>query len=249
MTIFPKRRHHAPLTFYLSPAGLAALVILVVTFRPFFAGVAWRVLTPVIALRNSLGVGEVAALRAELASTSAALADRNFLYQENLSLKARLGRDLSAPAGAGTTVVLAGVLQRPPWTPYDTLLIDAGSAQGIQQDDLVSAGGSALIGKISDVYAGTARVTLFSAPGEGHQALLNGSMAISLEGQGGGSMRAEVPRGTAVAVGDPVHFPGIGTGITGQVAAIDAKEGDSFVTIYLHVPADIFSLRYVEVLK
>ena len=235
----------------LSLRGLALTALLltvlgiVTLWRGPLAGLLWRVLTPVIAVRNELQAGDITRLRGELASTAALVADRNFLYQENLDLKARLGRN------AARKVTLVGILMRPPGTPYDTLLIDAGAAQGITTGDLVSAGGTTLVGTVAQVYSTTARVVLFSAPGETFNALLSlpdgKVIPLTLEGQGGGSFSAKVPVGAQVSAGAEVVVPGIMAGLFATVSAVEKKEGESFETLHLHLPVSPFALRYVEV--
>lgn len=220
------------------------LVAGVLLYRQAAAEVFWQVVAPVVRLRNTVAATEASRLRGELASASALLADRNSLYQENIELKERLGRsDAQVPR------VLAAVLMRPPWVPYDTLLIDAGAAHGVVIGNLVSAGGQALIGRVVEVQQHTARVELFSAPGASYQALLRGTLPVAVEGQGSGSMRAEMPAGTQVSVGDVVQFPGIGGGVAATISAIDARAGESFVVLYMHLPANPAELQYVEVWK
>ena len=241
-------------------AGCALLlIILLLLWRGVFAGLLWRAATPVLehnplravsaALQSKAALSaENESLRAELASTSATLADRDLLYQENLELKARLGRD------ASVRTTLAGILLRPPATPYDTLIIDAGSEDGVVKGALVSAGGTTLIGQIDAVYDTTARVVLFSAPGETYQALLmesasHGTVPVAVEGQGGGSLKTEVPANTQAAIGDAVVFPGVAGGLQSFVVAVEQHSGESFETLYLRLPVNIESLRFVEVLQ
>lgn len=223
---------------------IGVLIAGAIVFREQAADLFWRAAAPVLRGREALSGGEAARLRDELARADALLADRGLLYKENLDLKARLGR-----ADAPEPGVVAAVLQSPPWTPYDTLLIDAGRAQGIAVGDYVSAGGATRIGKIIEVYAKSARVELLSAPGASYQALLGGALPLAVEGQGGGSMLALVPRGTPVEVGDTVSFPGVFGGVAASVSAIDEREGESFVSIYMHLPVNPAHLRFVEVSK
>ncbi len=245
-TISHKSKKSAPR----AAIAIAALLILAaVIWRGTAANIFWKAAEPILRLRDSLDKTENARLRAALASSSAALSDRNFLYQENLDLKSRLGR---APTGKANNRVLAGVLQSPPGVPYDTLLIDAGARQGIKKGDFVSAGGETLIGAISDAYDDTARVVLFSAPGETYQAIISSQgkgIPVSIHGQGAGSMTGEIPESAQVAVGDSVVFPGISGGFTGAVSFVRIKNGESFKTIYVRLPVDLFSLQYVEVWK
>ncbi len=221
----------------------ALLIAGVAYFRQPASSIFWQVMAPVVRVRDALGATEAARLRAELASTTAALADRNLIYKDLLDLRERLGRSDTAAART-----LAAVLQRPPWTAYDTLLIDAGQMQGVTQGALVSAGGQTFIGRVSEVYAASSRVELFSSPGASYQATLNGTLPLAVEGQGGGSMRAEVPAGTPVKVGDTVQFPGLMGGIVSTVSAIEAKAGESFIIVYLRLPINPADLRFVEIL-
>jgi len=239
---FKARRTHTQLRTrrmqLLSLAGVLLLVGAVALWRAPLSGALWQILRPVVQMRFGGTAGD-----AQNASTAAALADRDALYAENLDLKKRLGRAVVVPR------IVAGVLLRPPMTPYDTLVIDAGSAEGVTAGDFVSAGGTALVGTVSDVYARSARVALFSAPGGRYDALLRGSIPVTVEGQGGGSMQARLPSGTAVAAGDAVVLPGIAGGMTATVSHVERAESESFVTLYMQLPANIFTLRYVEVWK
>jgi cell shape-determining protein MreC len=221
--------------------GLAAVIFFIsiaALWRAPLSGLLWSVFAPVMQTRF---VGDASA------SSTAALADRDALYRENVELKARLGRTVSVRR------ILAGVLLRPPATPYDTLVIDAGSAEGVAAGDLVSAGGMTVIGSVSEVYAHSSRALLYSAPGASYDATLRfaegGSIPVLVEGQGGGSLEARVPAGTAVTVGDIATLPGLGGGLTAEVAALDRGESESFITVYLRVPVDLFMLHFVEVWK
>lgn len=224
-------------------AAVALLLGAVAYARAPLSDVLWRVLSPVLALRNTLGASDAALARAELASLQAKLADRDLLYQENLELKARLGR------AAGRSATVAGVLQRPPGVPYDTLVIDAGRDQGILEGSLVSMGGSTLVGTVAEVNAGSSRVTLYSAAGTVHEGILvsgGKNIPVSIAGQGGGSLRAEIPAGTGAKPGDRVLLPGIVLGFIAEVAYVQKGEGESFETIYFSLPADL-NARFVEI--
>lgn len=209
-------------------------------WRPQAADLFWRVMAPLARVRESFGTSEVTRLREELAQANAALADRTLLYRENLDLKARLGR---TPAQER---VVAAVLQSPPWTPYDTLLVDAGEAQGVEVGNYVSAGASAFIGIVTEVYTSTARVELLSAPGASYHAFLNGTLPVVVEGQGGGSMQFVVPAGTPVKRGDTVSLPGMFGGVTALVSAVDEPEGASFVSVYTRLPVNLADVRFIE---
>ena len=241
-------------------ALLALLVVLLLSlyiWRAPATSLFWRVLQPLLgsraALTNTLAQGtaefrsqrslweENQRLKAALASTSIALADRDALAQENTLLKSQFGRDVAHKG------LLAGVLLRPPGVPYDTLLIDAGHRHGIVAGDHVYAGGNVLMGYVSEVYETTSRVTLISAPGLSYQAFIHNTLPISLEGQGAGSMRGSVPIGSSVAVGDTISIPGIALKYVGEVSHVEVKEGTTFQTVYMRLPVNIFELKFVDV--
>jgi cell shape-determining protein MreC len=235
-----------PLWWYLAALVLVAgFFALLLWAREPVAGALMRLAAPILSVRNALLSGEGAELRAQVEALSARVADRDLLYEENLHLKRLLGRDAAPEA------VLAGVLQRPPGTPFDTLLIDAGRAEGVVRGSLVAAGGNALIGDVSEVYAHTARVSLFSSPGRTFEGLLyqkDGSVVpVVLEGEGGATLSTQVPVGTVVATGDAVVIPGIATGLFAHVVAVDSREAEAFTTLYLRLPANPYVLRTVEV--
>lgn len=228
------------------PFGAAAFVILVaVLFRHSLGAAVEYAAAPLLNIRNAWSNTEVAQLQAELASTSAMLADRNLLAAENAVLRAELGRAQGRPE------ILAGVLERPPGTPYDTLLVDVGSKEGVELGERVSFGAVEL-GEVDTVYDHTARVTLYSAPGQSYQALLitaSTSIPLAVAGQGAGSLSAQVPQGVMVKVGDHAVLPGALGGIVADVAGVTEPPGGSFENVYLRLPTNIFELRYVYIHK
>lgn len=245
---FARRRSRLSFGSVAGIVFVALVVGIALMWRSGASSLMWKLLTPVMLVRNAIDAGQVAELRTELASTTAALADRDVLKAENAMLKARLGR-----TGVEGHIILAGVLQAPPASAYDTLVIDAGSAQGVAVGQNVSAGGSTIIGAVTDVSSDSARVTLLSAPGTTHDALVTSkqtgaTLPISIAGQGGGSFSGQLPTGSTVSTGDSVVFAGVAGQFIAQVVAVDQKPGESFVTIYMHMPVNIFDLQFVEVI-
>jgi cell shape-determining protein MreC len=211
-------------------------------------GALWSFTAPLERARIGFDASDNQRLRAQLASTTALVADRNELYQQNIELKNRLGRD------AEKSVILAGVLLRPPATPYDTFTVDAGIAEGVHTGDFVSAGGTTRIGTVGDTYAHTSRVILFSAPGQTYDVLLHLAsttqvVPVTMQGQGSGSFIGQVPAGTPVRVGDSLVFPGIASALAGAVSHVNFDPKESFETIYARLPVDLLSLQFVEIEK
>ena len=160
-----RRKGERPRLFLILALCLVVVGIAFVWRGPL-TGLFWTVFKPLFSIGKASEENEVAHLRSQLDAVRATLADRDLLYRENLELKSRLGR---APEGK---TLLAAVLLRPPGTPYDTFILDVGEKDGVALGDLVFAGGSVIIGKITEVYRSTSRTTLFSAPGQTHEALI-----------------------------------------------------------------------------
>ncbi|MDB5224548.1 MAG: hypothetical protein JWO43_170 [Candidatus Adlerbacteria bacterium] len=241
--------------------AVSVLIVVTLLWRGVFSGAAMATVMPASVVRtvsgsmlahiiagfqsNSALVAQNAALQNELASTTAALADRDALYAEVLDLKARLNRD------ATLKTTLAAIVSRPPQTPYDLLLVDAGSKQGVAAGDIVAAGGTTVIGVVSEVFGNTSRVALFSTPGQTYPALVTlkdgVTVPVSIEGQGAGSMTGQVPAGTDIAAGDHVVFPSVAGGFVATVSAVQVVQNQSFITIYMHMPVSVDGLRFVEI--
>lgn len=125
--------------------------------------------------------------------------------RENEELKALLGR-----TGEGEHV-LASILSKPNRTPYDTVIIDAGTDAGVEEGALVLAHGEIAIGRVGEASEKSAKVILFSTSGVVTEALVVGEaeLSIDLSGRGGGDFEASFPRDTVVSEGAIAVLPGI----------------------------------------
>ncbi len=174
------------------------------------------------------------------------------LENENRALTAQV-QDLTTLVGTSTKNtygVVANVLSRPPESPYDTLLIDAGSADAIAVGDSVSAQGGVPVGKISDITSHTAHVVLFSSPAKKTNAWIGTSRTpIILSGDGAGAFSSEVSRQISATVGELVYVSGNGSAPIGVVAKID--NDPAAVTVVLHIRPFVnpFSIMMVNVAR
>ncbi len=165
------------------------------------------------------------------------------LKAENEELKSVMGK-----IPDGQSVILAGILAKPNITPYDTLIIDRGSIHGLAPDMRVYADGDVLIGEIDSVEEKTARVLLYSAPGNISQVVYgNTGRFFNAHGQGNGTFEVEVARDINVAVGDMFFYPGIDTTPIGVVKKVDFDARDSFKKVLMKSPVNIQEERWVEV--
>jgi cell shape-determining protein MreC len=189
------------------------------------------------------------------------------LQTENEYLRSLLGK---TPDDSG--MILAGVIERPPRTPFDSLVIDVGSEQDILEGDMVFSDGFYAIGLISSVSDHTATVTLFSSAGQNIDALINSPVEgmkddsvatttkvssrskdslnpVVVEGRGGGNFFVKLPKNIKVKIGDPVIWPSTETIVLGAVEVIDSGEGEAYSQLYFKSPINMNSLRYVQVKK
>lgn len=189
------------------------------------------------------------------------------LQTENEYLREMLGKTPTS-----TNMILAGVIERPPKTPYDSLVLDIGSDQEILEGDMVFSDGMYAIGTISSVGNHTSTVTLFSSSGQKIDALINSPIEgekdipnstttastakaknvlnpVVAEGRGGGNYYIKLPKNIKVKVGDPVIWPSTETILLGAVEVVDSSEGDAYSQLYFKSPINMNSLRYVQIKK
>ena len=189
-------------------------------------------------------------LKAELDAEQATMANYNSILAENTDLKDTLGRKTPK-----VNMILAAILSKPNQSLYDTLVIDAGSNEGIKIGQIVFAFSSVPIGRITEVYPESSKVILFSNPGEKTTVVVTHATAgqagknISMElvGRGGGNFEMVMPSGVTFTPGDQVVLPGITPYVVGTVQTIISDPRDSFSKAILTSPVNIQELNFVEV--
>ena len=197
----------------------------------------------VLSAKNSL-IQENNSLKEQLSLKNKEQVLFELLRKENEDLKNILNRNK-----INQKLVLSSVLVKPFLSPYDTLIIDTGTLDGIKVDDQVLVDGHIFIGYVKEVYEETSKVVLYSSPGEKVKVLIGESnIGKEAEGLGGGNFKVEIPREIDITEGDSVVIPSISTNIFGTVEKIDFKESDSFQTILFKNPVNISELKWVEVL-
>ena len=104
--------------------------------------------------RNARLHTELEAARKEAVGSQAAIA-------ENEQLRKLVGLDRNGAIPGGYTPVTGRVISRSPTVWFADVTIDAGSGDGVEVDDPV-VNGDGLVGKVSAVTGGSARVTLIA---------------------------------------------------------------------------------------
>lgn len=181
-------------------------------------------------------------LRADLLHMQAQVLDRNLLDEKVTKLEESLGRLISDDR------VVANILAGPNQSVYDTLVIDAGAEEGISVGDMVAYANSGVVGEIVEVSAVSAKVKLYSSPGEQNMVLIGPhAIPVTALGRGMGNFEAKVPQDSAIAIGDTALSPK-GNLIFGTISLIEEKPAEPFKRIFLRVPFNITEIRSVEVI-
>ena len=199
--------------------------------------------------KNSL-FSENEKLKTQISESAADRANYASVVAENASLKETLGRkDIKA------NMILAAILSKPNQSLYDTLTIDAGTAQRIKTGNTVFAFGNIPIGRVDSVYENLSKVILFSNAGEKTQGVVTHAEAgqagkdtfVEVVGRGGGNFEMILPRDLTLVKGDQVVLPGISPYVLAVVQTIISDPRDPFTKALLVSPVNIQELKFVEV--
>lgn len=173
-------------------------------------------------------------LEAELAARTNEL----YALQAQSSDIARLG-DVEAR-------ITAGVLARPPMSPYDTLIVAPESA--VREGAQAFGVGGVPLGTVVRADEGSAQISLYSASGRTTLGWAGeGRVPVELLGAGSGAFRAEVAKDAGIIVGDMVYVPGPGALPIGTVARVDTNPQSPSATLFIRPLASPFSLTWVAI--
>lgn len=147
-------------------------------------------------------------------------------------------------------LVLAAVLKHPPFVPFDELIIDIGSMNGVIEGARVYAVGNILIGRVAQVLDETSKVVLYSSPEEKTDVIIGASKVSGVAvGRGGGQYEVSLPRDTVISIGDVVSAPSIDHEIVGIVSAIIKDPAEAFQKVIFIPPINISESRWVFVVR
>ncbi|MCK4386556.1 MAG: rod shape-determining protein MreC [Candidatus Pacebacteria bacterium] len=184
-------------------------------------------------------------LKNKLGKANFQLFNRKALLEENIKLKEILGRK-----NEDFKFILANVIAKPNLSPYDSLILDRGSQDGVKKGNKVLADADIIIGEIAEIYSKTSKAKLYSFPRDTLNVALGfDKIFAQAVGKGGGNFELKLPQGTPIALGDLVTLPEMGLLVLGRVEEIDLRPEDPFQTVLFKSPVNIFELRWVQILQ
>lgn len=204
--------------------------------------------------------GDNEALRAEVSELREQLLEAESAVGENAELRKLLGLDRSGLV-AGYEPVTARVIGRSPTVWYSTVQLDHGSSSGVQADDPVVTG-DGLIGRVTEVTAGTAEVTLITdhRSAVSARALPDGPLGVLTPEVGDPDdllldyiqEDEEVKQGAALVTAgstasalESLFPPGIPIG---EVVEAEAGEQEVYQRVHVRPFADLRDFEYAQVL-
>ena len=242
-----------------------AVVVLIILFYfrsgifNGFSGVSQLIFRPILIVGNNIGE--------KFKSVGSYFLSKNYLYNQNQKLQAEVDFNNARNSNYDSVVAenaslkeilnrkdqkinmtLAIILSKPNQSIYDTLIIDAGTKQGIKEGNIVFALGNVPIGRVNLVYDNSSKVTLFSNTGEKTQAVVSGrDVFLELIGRGGGNFEMILPRDFTLQKGDQVVMPGIYPYVLAEVVTTISDLRDPVKKVLLTSLVNIQELKFVEV--
>jgi cell shape-determining protein MreC len=144
--------------------------------------------------------------------------------------------------------IIASVLSAPDDTPYDTLVVDAGSSKGVVQGAVVFSETNAPLGNVVKVHTTTAVVALFSSPGIVSTVYAPREKILAkATGMGGGVFTVLMPHGSDVREGDVFTMPTLKGEPLGSVLRVWSDPAEPGVIASLGYPHALRSLHFVSI--
>ncbi len=165
--------------------------------------------------------------------------------QSTQDVYAELYKTIQVP---GDSRVTTEVLSRPPFAAYDTYIINAGSQSGIEMNQVVTTGGTLVIGYIDLVTTHYSRVRLFSSAGQSQTISIDGFLFDSA-GRGAGTILVRLPRTYAETSGQVARLPGLSNLNLGIISVTEFDPQDSFVTGAVIPQFNSMQVHFVTVLE
>jgi cell shape-determining protein MreC len=245
-------------------AALIVLFLVILIFRDFSFKIVSRpalfIMRPIFSMKAGLngwwkGLKTVFHEKKQIQEENAGLREKIMQLESEISLIQIQGKENELLKNAFSAwerenFMLSYIVSRPPQTPYDMFIIDAGSENGVKEGMQVSGFGRVLLGYVADVFPKMSKVKLISSLGEETNVLLefSGISAIAA-GRGGENFEIMLPRAVKVEIGEKILALGRQLMLVGIVEKIEHQSADPFQKILFRLPVNIQYLNQVFLLK
>ncbi len=236
------------------------LCILQFFFNSTFSTLTYTIAKPLWTYQDHI-FGTNHSLIDSIESKAALIVDKKNLEDQIYSLQIK-NMELTAQIGtfSSTTVdqflphtpekTVAKVIAKPPFSPFDTLILDRGLDAGITVGNVVYAGDNTVIGQVSTSRSGYAQVTLYSVGGHTQPAeIVRTKEQIDLQGVGGNNYQITVPKEFDVVLGDSIVTTDAQQSVIAIVYYIDSSSQNSFKKVLARIPFNILQTNWVQVEK
>lgn len=230
---------------------IAGVALFLLTFS-YIRGFVYHFISP-IAIKNGgylftskrATAEKLETLTTTLNEKESALATLALLEKENAELKALFGRTQSDPG------ILAAVIALPSQSLYSTLVLDAGSDEGVEVGMAVLAFDATELGVIDSVTERRSVVILHSSPGKETAGTIVGSSdtTVKLIGRGGGEYEVRIPRELVFDPGMLIITQSVFPKPLAQIEHISTDPRDPFQRILAKTPVNIENTRWVTIKK
>lgn len=166
--------------------------------------------------------------------------------RENEELKTMLSRSDKK------SYILGFVISRPPQSPYDTIVADVGSDNGVWRGMKAIAYSNVLIGHAVEVFSGVSKIKLISYPGEETNLVIeteNAKISAIGLGLGGGNIEVKIPSSVKVNSGDEITAEGAFRYLLGLADKIEIDPLNPFQKIIFRIPVNLNELQKIGLEK
>jgi len=160
------------------------------------------------------------------------------LRKENDSLK-----DIVEFSDTEEEFYVAKVINRPPFSPYDTFVVNTGSSD-ISVGDRVHSFG-VFIGEVEEVYIRSAVIRLYSSPNRNIFVDLD-EQELEAVGIGGGGFSISIPKDIKIEKNITVFLDESPIGIVDE---IEEDQTGAFKKVYFRYPFNINDIDFVQIYK
>lgn len=165
------------------------------------------------------------------------------LEKENSDLK-----EIMARSSSSSPMLLSYIVKKPPFTAYDSYVIDIGKNSGVKIGDKVYANGNVLLGEIVEINGSFAKVKLYSSYGEKFDVLIGkNDIEATATGKGGGAFEVVLPKDSKVQLNDSISVPDLNVSVFGIVRNISRDPARAFSTVLFSQPLNIYEQKWVQV--